>query len=99
MHDGGRDVSSGISLDAPAPARPRIAAFEAGVLAAAATVALVMGTAFEDHLTTSRLLLVLVPLLLAEILFSPQLFIFREFILYLRSEEHTSELQSKIHLV
>jgi hypothetical protein len=85
MHDGGRDVSSGISVDVPAPvpARPRIAAFEAGVLAAAATVALVMGTAFEDHLTTSRLLLVLVSLLLAEILFGPQLFIFREFILYL----------------
>ncbi len=60
-----------------------LAGVQAGVLSAACTFALVMATVFVDALTTSRLLLVLLPLLLLQMLVSPRLFFCREFALYL----------------
>ena len=70
-------------LDRQQPTEQRLAAIEAGFLAAVCTFALVMGTAFFDAVTPSRLLLVFTPLLLIQMLACPRLFFCREFALYL----------------
>ncbi len=70
-------------LDRPQPLRQWLAAVEAGFLAAVCTLALVMATAFVNAVTTSRLLLMLIPLLVIQMLAYPRLFFCREFALYL----------------
>jgi len=63
--------------------RQQLAAIEAGFLAAVCTFALVMGTVFFEAVTPSRLLLMLIPLLLIQMLACPRLFLCRESVLYL----------------
>src|SRR5882762_4073790 len=70
-------------LDRPRPMRQQLAAIEAGFLAAVCTFALVMGTVFFEAVTPSRLLLMLIPLLLIQMLACPRLFLCRESVLYL----------------
>lgn len=62
---------------------PRLAAIEAGSLAAACTFAMVMGTVFIDDVSVSRLLVVFALLLWIQAMVIPRLFFCREFALYL----------------
>jgi O-antigen ligase len=62
--------------------RRRVAAAEAGILAAACSFAMVMDTVFIDAVSTSRLVVVFGALLLIQVLVLPRLFFCREFALY-----------------
>src|SRR5579863_3296381 len=78
-----RELSSRILLNQPGSIWRRIAAIEAGFLAAASTFAMVMGTVFVEDVTTSRLMVVFAFLLLVQVMIIPRVFFCREFALYL----------------
>src|SRR5579862_3268522 len=78
-----RELSSHILLNQPESIGRRIAAIEAGFLAAASTFAMVMGTVFVDDVSTSRLVVVFALLLLVQVTIIPRVFFCREFALYL----------------
>ena len=76
-------MNSNLTIERFEPLRRRVAAVEAGCLAAACTLAMVIGTVFVDGFSSSRALAIFIVLMLTQALVVPRLFFCREFALYL----------------